>query len=55
MAEKKDKEKKVKVVVREGTVVLLNGKKIEVKPGTQELPESLAQILVNSGYAEEVS
>lgn len=50
----KEKDEKVKVLVREGVSVWINGKEIQVKQGMQELDPEVARILVEAGYAEEV-
>ena len=53
MANKKQDEK-IKVFVKEDTAVFINGKKIKVEKGQQELEKPIAQILLEDKVAEEV-
>jgi len=50
----KEREDKVKVLVKEDVSVWINGQEIQVKQGMQELDPEVARILVEAGYAEEV-
>ncbi len=53
MANKKQDEK-IKVFVKEDTAVFINGQKIKVEKGQQELEKPVAQILLEAKVAEEV-
>jgi len=50
----KEKEDRVKVLVKENVSVWINGQEIKVPQGMQELDQEVARILVEAGYAEEV-
>jgi len=50
----KEKDEKVKVLVKENASVWINGQEIKVPQGMQELDPEIARILVEAGYAEEV-
>ena len=51
---KQEKPAKIKVFVKEDTAVFINGRKIQVKKGQQELEKAVAQILIEAKVAEEV-
>ncbi|MEO2083672.1 MAG: hypothetical protein ABGX12_06585 [Desulfurobacteriaceae bacterium] len=52
--DKGKKPKTMKVLIKEETTLIINGVKETFKKGVHTLPVGKAQILLESGYAEEV-
>jgi len=44
----------MKILVEKDTPVWVNGKKIIVKAGTQDVDEDIARILIHAGYARAI-